>query len=177
MRKSVLLLVALALVATGCGQAGGDAVEGTIEVTGSEYAFEGVPALVAPGAELTFSVPADAEEVHEMVVIRIPASETRTLEELLELPEEETADFPFQGVLIAVPGEDGVSPEDQSTSITVTDPGRYAVLCFLPQGLDQETFEAATADAGDAAAEGPPPFPEGTPHAFLGMVAELTVEG
>jgi plastocyanin len=145
-------------------------------VTGVEYEFQGVPELVAPGAEFTFTN--GGEEVHEMIVVQVIEGETRTLEEILELPEAESDALisQFMGFLIDTPSGETFNPEGDSTSITVTEPGRYAVVCFLPQGLDEETFESAMAEA-DPDAEGPPPFPEGTPHALLGMAAEFTVEG
>lgn len=153
-----------------CG-GGSEAVGGTIDVEGVDYAFEGVPELIASGAELTFTNGSSAE-VHEMALIQIPQGENRTLQELLELPEEETADFPFAGLLVALPGEDGFNPEAEGSSITVTEPGRYAVLCFIPQGADPAAMEAAMAGG----AEGPPDLGDGTPHAFLGMATEFTVE-
>ncbi|CAN5705340.1 hypothetical protein BH18ACT6_BH18ACT6_22500 [soil metagenome] len=174
MRKSILLL-ALLVIAAGCAQGGGEPVGGTIEVTGTDDAFEGVPALVAPGAEFTFTN--GGEEVHEMIILQVVEGETRTLEEILALPEEESDALvaQFMGVLIDTPSGETFNPEGESTTITVTEPGRYAVVCFLPQGLDEETFETAMAEA-DPNAEGPPPFPEGTPHALLGMAEEFTVQ-
>ncbi|HKZ21224.1 MAG TPA: hypothetical protein VJQ57_14080 [Acidimicrobiia bacterium] len=172
MKAKVLIAFGLVLIAA-CGQGGGgEPVGGTIEVTARDYEFEGIPELVASGAEFTLTN-ASAAEVHEMIVIGIPGDETRTLEELLELPEEETADFPFQGVLVALPGEDGGNPEGAGNTISVTEPGRYAVVCFIPQGADPAVVEEAMAGGG----EGPPDMGEGTPHAFLGMAAEFTVEG
>jgi plastocyanin len=176
MRAKVLLALCLLVIAA-CGGAGGaEPVGGTIEVTGVEYEFQGVPELVAPGAEFTFTN--GGEEVHEMIVVQVIEGETRTLEEILELPEAESDALisQFMGFLIDTPSGETFNPEGDSTSITVTEPGRYAVVCFLPQGLDEETFESAMAEA-DPDAEGPPPFPEGTPHALLGMAAEFTVEG
>lgn len=174
MRSKVLIAVGLLLVAA-CGAGGAEPVSGTIEVTASDYAFAGVPELVAPGAEFTLTNSSDAE-VHEIIVIGpIPASETRTVEELLELPEEETEDFPFAGVLVALPGQEGGNPEGEGNTITVSEPGRYAVLCFIPQGADPAVVEEAIT-SGEAA-EGPPDLGDGTPHAFLGMAEEFTVEG
>lgn len=174
MRRSILLLVVLVLAAA-CAQGGGEPVGGTIEVTGTDYAFEGVPALVAPGAEFTFTN--SGEEVHEMIIVQIVDGETRTMEEILELPEDESDALvaEFLGVLIDTPSGETVNPEGENPTITVTDPGRYAVVCFLPQGLDEETYETAIAEADPNSEEGAA-FPEGTPHALLGMVAEFTVE-
>ncbi len=175
MRRSILLVV-VAVLAAACAQGGGEPVGGTIEVTGTEYAFEGVPGLVESGAEFTFTN--EGEEVHELIIVQLIEGETRTLEDILELPEEESDALinQFMGVLIDTPSGETFNPEGEATSISVTEPGRYVAFCFLPQGLDEATFESAMAEA-DPNAEGPPPFPEGTPHAFLGMTAEFTVEG
>ncbi len=174
MKRSVVLLAVGVLLLSACAS-GSEAVGGTIEVTGTEYAFDGVPALVAPGAEFTFTN--GGEEVHELIIIKVVDGESRTLEEILALPEEESDALveQFMGVVIDTPSGEPFNPEGDDTSITVTDPGRYAVICFFPQGLDEATFEAAMAEA-DPNAEGPPPFPEGPPHAVLGMAAEFTVE-
>lgn len=172
MRRSILL-VALVALAAACAQSGTEPVGGTIEVTGSDYEFAGVPALVAPGAELTFTNASDAE-VHEMIVVKVIDGETRTLQEILELPNTESEGLlEFQGVLVAMPGEDGANPEGEGSSITVSEAGRYAVVCFIPQGADPAAVEAAIAAGG----EGPPDLGGGTPHALLGMAAEFTIEG
>jgi len=166
-----LSVVVLGLIVAACGGSG--AAEGTIEITGEDYSFAGVPELVAPGAELTFTN-ASGVEFHEMVVLKVADGEERTLDELLALPEEESdALVEFQGVLVALPEEDGVDPEGGGTSIEVTEPGRYAVLCFIPQGADPAVVEEAMAGGG----EGPPDLGDGTPHALLGMAGEFEVEG
>ena len=168
--KTKALIIAASLVFAACASTGSTPVSGTIEVTGLDYSYSGIPDVVASGAELTFTNASDAE-FHEMTVMRIADLETRTIEELLELPESESESLiEFQGVLFAMPGEAGSSPEGGS-SITVTEPGRYAVFCFIPQGADP----AAVAEAMQSA-EGPPDLGEGTPHALLGMVAEFQVE-
>ena len=164
----IAAILGLALVSA-CG---GGAVEGTIEITGQDYAFEGVPEIAASGAELTFTN-GSGVEFHEMVVFRVVDGEERTLEELLELPEEESESLiEFQGVLVAMPGEDGFNPEAEGTSVALGDAGRYAIVCFIPQGADPAAVEEAMAGA----TEGPPDLGDGTPHAFLGMTAEFQVE-
>lgn len=154
----------------------GDTTQGeALEVVAQDYAFQGVPDAVPPGTELTLTN-SSAAEVHEMVVVHIAAGEERPLEELLELPDEESESLvQFQGVLVALPEEDGVNPEGEGDSITVSEPGRYAIVCFIPQGADPAVVEEAM--TSDEAAEGPPDMGDGTPHAFLGMVDEFTVEG
>src|SRR5688500_9024492 len=128
MRRKVLIIAAgLALAA--CATATGNPVSGTIAVTARDYSFEDDPDVVAPGAEVTLTNQSEAE-VHEMVLIRIADLENRTIEELLELPDEESESLvEFQGVLIAMPGEEGSSPEGAGSSITVGEPGRYAMVC------------------------------------------------
>jgi len=165
----IAAVLGLALVSA-CGGSG--AVEGTIEITGQDYSFEGVPEIAASGAELTFTN-GSGVEFHEMVVFRVVDGEERALEELLELPEEESESLiEFQGVLVAMPGEDGFDPEAEGTSVAVGEAGRYAIVCFIPQGADPAVVEEAMAGA----TEGPPDLGDGTPHAFLGMAAEFQVE-
>ena len=48
----IAAILSLALVSA-CGGSG--AVDGTIEITGQDYSFEGVPEIAASGAELTFT--------------------------------------------------------------------------------------------------------------------------
>jgi hypothetical protein len=47
------------------------------------------------------------------------------------------------------------------------EPGRYAMVCFIPVGFTPEV-------AAEAAASGTEP--EGAPHFTEGMIAEFTVE-
>ena len=173
MKARVVIAALAALGLAACGGGGAEPATGTIEITGQDYSFSGVPELVAPGAELTFTNESTAE-VHEVVLMRIADGETRTIEELLELPEDESESLAeFQGVLVALPGEDGINPEAAgATSIPITEPGRYALVCFIPQGADP----AVVAEAMQGGGEGPPEMGDGTPHAFLGMVAEFSVE-
>ncbi len=170
--KRKVLIIAAALALAACAESGAEPVSGTVNVTGQDYSFEGVPEVVASGAELTFTN-SSGVEVHEMVVMKVADLETRTIEELLELPEEESDTLvEFQGVLVALPGEEGANPEGPGSSITVTEPGRYVIVCFIPQGADPEVVAEAMAGGG----EGPPDMGDGTPHALIGMVAEFQVE-
>jgi hypothetical protein len=170
--KSSIAAAGLGLMlVSACGGSG--AVGGTIEITGEDYGFQGVPETVASGAELTFTNTSESE-FHEMVVVRIVDGEERPLEELIELPEEESESLiEFQGVLIAMPGESGFNPEVEGTSVAIGAAGRYAIFCFVPQGADPAVVE----DAMAGATEGPPDLGDGTPHAFLGMASEFRVEG
>lgn len=184
MRKLILLFAALALVVAACGDGEGGATttpDGAtttsggaptggdeIAVTAVDYSFNGVPETAPVGSELTLSNESEAE-VHELVLIRIDDTETRPLEELLELPEEETEEFTeFKGVSVAFPGEAGTVVDG---SLTLDEPGRYALFCFIPLGADPEAFREAV----ESGAEEPPEVEGGAPHVTQGMYSEITV--
>lgn len=146
---------------------GGD----TLEVTGVDYAFEGVPETVEAGTRLTFTNASEAE-FHEMIMFRIPEGEDRPLAELLALPDEEAQQVvgaPL-GVSVAMPGEDGQVVEGE---LIAEEPGRYILLCFIPVGADPEAFAEAMQNPG---AGEPPQVEGGPPHVTEGMYAEFTVE-
>ena len=154
---------------TGPSTTGAPAGE-TFEVTGVDYAFEGVPETMPAGSELTFTN-ASSVEAHELVAIRIPDEETRPVSELIELPDEELAtifppDAPPAMVLIAGPNSDGMAVVGDGT---IGEPGRYAVVCFIPVGADPEAVMNPDSTT-------PPDVEPGPPHAFSGMYAELIVE-
>ena len=157
-----------------------------IEVTAVDYAFEGLPETIE--AQTTgFALTNGGGEVHELAVMRINDGVDQSIEELLELPEEEAETMvEFVGGVFAEPGEG-------DTAFLRLEPGRYAALCFLPVGstsmevLEQAeaaASEAPSAPAGDAptaaaspapgASEGQPQL--GPPHFTQGMTAEFTVE-
>lgn len=143
----------------------------TVTIDGVDYKFENVPASVEAGTKLAFHN-GSSKEFHEMVVIRIPDSETRPVSELAQLPEEES-DAIFSGVepaavLVAAPGEDGMAVVGDGT---VNEPGRYAVVCFIPVGADPDKVVAAMQSESST----PPDLGDGPPHVTAGMFAELTV--
>ena len=128
----------------------------TVSVTGVDYAFEDVPATVEAGSELTFHN--GGTEPHEMVVIRINDGVTKTIDDLLELPEDEALQFATViGAAMALPGEDA---ED---TVTVSEPGNYAMVCFIPVGSSAADLESSEP-------------PAGPPHFTEGMVTSFTVE-
>ena len=111
-----------------------------------------------------------------MVIVRIPHEVTETLGQLLALPEEEldakVGDVAPSAVIVALPGETGQAVEGTGV---IDEPGRYAVLCFIPVGADPEQVRELM--------EGPPPtgdeepnFEGGPPHIMEGMYAEIVVE-
>jgi len=159
---------------TTAGGAGSTAAGGamTVEVNAVDYAFEDLPASVPAGTTLGLTNSSTAE-AHELVAFRLPDDETRPVADLLQLSEEEVgpilADEPAT-VIVAPPGETGAPIVGDGT---LTEPGRYAILCFIPIGADPEEYlsaaEAATADS-------PPQISGGPPHFTAGMFGELTVE-
>jgi hypothetical protein len=125
----------------------------TTDVTGVDYAFEGVPETLPAGPH-TFTFANEGEEPHELVIFRI-VDENDTLEDLLALPEAEAESRVEEaGGTFALPGEEGEPAEVELEA------GKYAFVCFIPVGTTGETPE----ETGD----GPPHFTEG-------MATEFTV--
>ncbi|HSL59481.1 MAG TPA: hypothetical protein VK866_16665 [Acidimicrobiales bacterium] len=187
-RRSVTALaVGLALL-TACGDDADDAAaadatattartpitaaddSGPIEVTGVDFAYVGLPETVPAGTELAFRNDSSAE-LHELVAIRLPDDEERSVPDLLALPPEELgALFPLvTSVIIAPPNAEGFVVEG---SATLDEPGRYAVICAIPTGADPDEYLAAAAESEG----GPPEVAGGPPHFVQGMWAELVVE-
>jgi hypothetical protein len=166
--------VAVATAAPDSVAAGG----GTITVIATDYKFAGLPASAPAGAQLALQNDSD-KEVHEMVIFRIPDEVTETVGQILALPEEEqtalVGEAPPVGVIVALPGEVGQVVEGGNT---LDEPGRYAVLCFIPKGADPEVVrEAMSAPPPTGDAEGEqPPLGDGPPHIMEGMYAEITIE-
>lgn len=125
-----------------------------VSVEAVDYRFEGAPATVAAGT-VGFDFQNNGTEVHEMILFRINDDVDMTLEELLELPEEEAETMiQFIGAAFAASGEEDVIFAD-------LEPGRHAMLCFIPTGTtSMEMLE------GEEAPEGPPHFTQGMVHEF-----------
>ena len=133
----------------------------TVEITGVDYAFEGVPASVGTGQlALDFTV-AEGGEPHEMVVVRINDDVEAPIEEIAAQPFEQVAQqVQFLGRAFGLPGE------SDPLFLSVEEPGRYGLVCFLPVGSTAESLEEM---------EGPPAEDAPT-HFSQGMFAEFTVE-
>jgi plastocyanin len=142
----------------------------TVTVTGVDYGYEGLPSTAAVGTTLAFTNASDTE-LHELVAIRLPDGEARTIEELLALSAEEQAALLSTApamVLIAKPGEDAIPVIGTGE---LTEAGRYVVLCAIPAGADPGEYLAAAATS-----DGPPQVEGGPPHFTFGMFGEITVE-
>lgn len=179
--RKLIWLVVFAMIAVACGEDEGGgttaptdspttsvADDDTLQIVGVNYAFQGVPETIPVGTELSFTN-ASEDEVHELVLIKIDDDETRSVAELLELPEEEAEEVTeFLGVSVAFPGEDGIVVDGD---LELDEPGRYVFLCFIPTGADPEAFREAVESGADEA----PEVEGGPPHFTQGMMAEVTV--
>lgn len=133
-------------VFTGCD------VETTVEVTGVDYEFEGLPAQLAAGrTALRLTNDSAADEPHELIIAT--GANGESAEELMAMPLEE-----LFGAVRPVGLAFTTSPGDTATTLVDLEPGEYIVICTLPVG------------GFDAAQDGP-----GDPHSNHGMVAALTV--
>lgn len=145
---------------------------GTVDVTAVDFAFEDLPETIAAGTQLTLTNGATTE-LHELVAFRLPAGETRPIGALLALPPAELGAIlgaaPPATVLLTPPGGEQI---DAVGDGTLTEPGRYLIMCSIPTGVDPAVYLAAAAQSNGA----PPQVEGGPPHFVQGMAAELTVE-
>ena len=160
-------VAAMAVLAAACG--GGD---DTKTVTAADYSFQNLPKEVDAGTTLKLENKS-TKELHEMVLIRIPDSETRPVADLVKLPESEL-DRLFAGepamVLLRPPGSG-----EQINAVgdgKITEKGRYAVICAIPTGADPAAYMAAAQNSQG----GPPNVPGGPPHFVQGMFGEIKVK-
>ena len=142
-----------------------------VDVVAADYTYLGLPTEIEAGTTIRLVNESDAE-LHEFVAIRLPDDETRTVAELMQLPPDELAAyFPLvETVILAPPGAEGFAVEGTGT---LTEPGRYAIICAIPTGADPDEYMAAAAESEG----GPPEVDGGPPHIANGMFAEVVVTG
>lgn len=138
-----------------------------VTVTAVDWSFEDLPESVPVGTKL--SLKNEGDEPHELVAMRIPDDETRSVAELVKLPPEEMfavfgADAEPAMVVLSKTGTTD-TPGAVVGDGTLTEPGRYAIVCFLPVGAEDDILDA----------EGPPES-DAPPHVSQGMFAELLVD-
>ena len=145
---------------------GEEAAGDLIEVTALDYAFEGLPEVIAAGSTLSLTTDGGGEP-HEIAVFARPDGEERPIEELLALSEEEAGQVLGAPavVIIALPGTTD-TPGVVTGDATFAEPGDYLFVCTFPQGTTVEDVENS---------QGPLPI-DNTPHFALGMAGEFTVE-
>jgi hypothetical protein len=141
----------------------------TVTVTAVDYAYQDLPESIAAGTVLKL-VNQSAGEAHELVAVKIPDAEKRSVSDLLNLSDEELGKA-FGGepdpatVLLAPP-----SSTEQIPAVgdgTISEPGRYVVACFIPVGADPSVVLNPEGDG--------PPESDAPPHFTKGMYAELIV--
>lgn len=162
------LVTTLTLGACGDDDAGSTSEPRTVEITAVDFAFEGVPESVSAGSTLELRNDAD-RELHEIVAFRLD-DESRTLGEILSLEQTEVQAILGEPttVILAPPGSEQVATPVGDGTLRA--PGRYALLCFIPTGVDPDEYLAAAATS-----EGPPDVGGGPPHIAHGMFAEVDV--
>lgn len=176
---AIAAALSLAALATGPAAAQGEATapEGSVlEVTGVEYAFQGLPTSLPAGTELGFTN--TGAEVHELVLLRVADDTTETLEELLAM-EAEGRDPMEEGLVEFIGGEPLFAAPSTTAegTLPLEREGRYVALCFIPQGLtDMSLLESLGPDTDPA--DAPPEVQAlmaNPPHLALGMIQEFTV--
>ncbi len=165
-RWLLVLMSALLILGAACGggddedgeDAGGDTEAeeteeteagdsgGGLTITGVDFAFE-TPAT-APAGATEITVENAGEEPHELVMVPL-AENAPELTELIELPEEEAEKF-FAGPPTGSEGP--IEPGETKTIKAELQPGTYGMVCFVRSKTEKK------------------------PHAFLGMINQLTVE-
>lgn len=177
LRRTTVALVVAGCVLSACAGDGDEADAATdgprqVTVGMSDYGYDGLPAELAAGSTLAVDNTSE-DELHELVAIRLPDDEERPAAELVQLPPEEFGGFfPLvETVLLQAPGSDETVPAVGDG--TLSEPGRYLVICAIPTGADPQEYLEAAAESE----EGPPAVDGGPPHFANGMYAELVVTG
>lgn len=110
------------------GQALFDGCDGNrLDIAGVDYAFEGLPDEI-PAGHTTIAFTDEGNEEHEIMIVKLADGEDLTLDELLDLPEEEVfSKVQPVAVTWGAPGETGYTAMD-------LEPGTYFALCNIPIG-------------------------------------------
>jgi hypothetical protein len=124
-----------------------------VELSAIDYGYEGLPSTLPAGVtSFVMSNDSEAGEAHELSLVKLSDDTELSIQELLEMPEDEAEQHieAFGGGTFAPAGA-------ASGTVTELTPGRWAYVCFIPVGT-----------VGDTEGTGPPHFVEG-------MAGELTV--
>lgn len=126
----------------------------SIDVTATEYKFDGIPAELGSGiVSATFEN--GGGELHELVVLRKKDGVTESFQDILAKGEEEA-----QKLVDVSFGAFGEPGSESTAVLDMRKAGSYAAVCFVPVG--------STPDAGEDV--------DGPPHFTKGMLTEFTVE-
>jgi hypothetical protein len=144
----------------------------TFTIEGVDYRYDGAPSTIPAGSRLSFDN-TSSKELHELVVFRLPDDIDTPLAELVGQPPEQleaTLGAPVT-VMLQPPG--APEPIMAVGDGRLEEPGRYALMCFIPIGADPDEYMAAVAEAEGGKPTG---VAGGPPHFTAGMFAELIVE-
>lgn len=140
----------------------------TVVVTGADYRFDALPEQVVAGTRFELAN-SSSVELHEMVAVRLPDEEQRPLVDLVVNDLGSLFAAPPSFVLLAPPAGEQITAVGDGA---LTEPGRYAIVCMIPTGIDPIEYLTAAANSGD----GPPQVDGGgAPHVMNGMYGEVTV--
>ncbi len=123
----------------------------------TNHAFGGLPLTIAAGSTISLTT-AEGAEPHEIIVMRVADSDTRSIE---ELQADGAAPPELEGQNLWIDS----LPDATNSSVRLGDgtlgPGRYLYFCSINQGPTGESAQIYLAG-------GEPPA-GGTPHFLLGM--------
>jgi hypothetical protein len=121
----------------------------TLDVTATEYEYDGIPDELETGYHvLNFSN--EGQEQHEMFAFKVNDGVTESLDEIFAGPEEE-----IFGKITPVNATFAFPGKSDSGSWNLTSPGNYAIVCFV-----------STGSVGETEGDGPPHFTQGMVHEF-----------
>jgi hypothetical protein len=124
-----------------------DATAVSVEL--GEFFFDYEASEIPSDGNVAFQVENAGDQPHELALLRVSEENANTpLDQLLQ-----SEGAPGEFIAFGGPWESGV--ETNMVFTQALDSGRYVMVCFLPDTTD----------------------PEGTPHAFKGMVSEFTITG
>lgn len=129
-----------------------------VEITAVEYEFQGLPDGLQAG-RVAVTLTNGGEEVHEMGLGHFKEGADESIQEILDL-----SDKKVETILDPVFTHFTVPVGENDTEVFEVLPGRYGVVCFIPEGT-------TSLDQLEGHHEG-----LGKPHAFLGMFGEFEVE-
>ncbi len=160
------LLLAGSVTLTACGDDG--ETVGVLAVEMSDFTYDSLPDEVAAGTRIEVANTSETE-LHEFVAYRLGAGDDRSADSVVADVAALVAGGPPVAVLLAAPGGDQIATVGDGT---LSEPGRYIILCAIPTGADVDAYLAAAATS-----DGPPQVDGGPPHFMNGMFAEITVTG
>lgn len=130
----------------------------TVTLTAADYRFGDLADVYAPGS-YGFAMRNEGEEFHEFYLFRLKAGETRPVDELLELGDEERTQVveEYLGITAACPGQ-----ASNAMGVTLI-PGRYILFCTVVTGMRPDVPDADTAKLA-----------KNPPHYTKGMFAHFT---